>query len=382
VPPSAQRDDFHHHVFTFTDAAWGRNEFAGIHIVHQECSTMSQRRFSPMIVQVASRRTILALVVLVSVVCAAAMLAQPQPQNAPPPPGQPVQDATVPYNPQVQDNLPPAPPTQVPSVVVPPTLTIPAGTFVTVRLMGGLSSDANLQGDGFSATLEQPIIIDGWVVARRGQIAVGHVVSVQKAGRVKGVSSLGIALSDLPLVDGHQLPVQSQLIQTSAGPSKGRDAAAIAGTTGLGAAIGGAVDGGVGAGIGAAAGAVASVAGVLLTPGRPTVMPPESLLTFRLTEPIIVNTQRSQLAFQPVSQQDYAEGAGPQLQQRPGAPPYPGRPGYPPPPGGPYPYPYYTYPYAAGPYWPGWGFYPSVSFIGYYGGYGRPGYWRGGGRWH
>jgi len=146
----------------------------------------------------------------------------------------------------------------------------------------------------------------------------------------------------------------------------------------LGAAIGGAVDGGAGAGIGAAAGAAAAVAGVLLTPGRPTVMPPETLLTFRLTGPITVDTQRSQLAFQPVSQQDYAEAAGPpQLQQRPPAPPY----GYPPPPG-PYPYPYYPYPYAAGPYWPGWGFYPGVSFIGYYGGYGRPGYWARGGRWH
>ena len=340
---------------------------------------MSQRQFSPMAMQFSSRLIALGIVLLLSLLCASAALAQQQPQNAPSP-GQPVQDATVPYNPQVQDNLPPAP-SAVPNVIVPPALTVPAGTFVTVRLMGGLSSDANVQGDGFSATLEQPIVVDGWVVARRGQIAVGHVVSVQKAGRVKGVSSLGVALSDLPVVDGHQLPVQSQLIQTSAGPSKGRDAAAIAGTSGLGAAIGGAVDGGFGAGIGAAAGAAAAVAGVLLTPGRPTVMAPESLLTFRLTEPITVNTQRSQLAFQPVSQQDYAEAAGPpQLQQRPAAPPYAG-PGYPPPPGGAYPYPYYPYPYAAGPYWPGWGFYPSVS-IGYYGGYGRSGYWARGGHWH
>jgi len=337
---------------------------------------MSQRQFSPMILQVGSRRTILALVVLLSLLCVTGLLAQRQDSA---PPSQPVQDAAAPYSPQVQDNLPPAPPTQVPSVVVPPTLTIPAGTFVTVRLMGGLSSDTNVQGDGFSATLEQPVLVDGWVVARRGQIAVGHVVSAQKAGRVKGVSSLGVALSDLPLVDGRQLPVQSQLIQTSAGPSKGRDAAAIAGTTGLGAAIGGAVDGGPGAGIGAAAGAVAAVAGVLLTPGRPTVMPPETLLTFRLQEPITVNTQKSQLAFQPVSQQDYAQAAGPPQQQQrpPAAPPF----AYPPPPG-PYPYPYYPYPYAAGPYWPGWGFYPGVSFIGSFGGYGRPGYWARGGRWH
>jgi hypothetical protein len=243
-------------------------------------------------------------------------------------------------------------------------LTIPAGTFVTVRLLGSLSSDQNLQGDGFSATLEQPIVVDGWVVARRGQIAIGRVVAVRKAGRVTGVSNLGVALSDLPVVDGRQLPVQSQLVQTSAGTSKGRDAAAIATTTGLGAAIGGAVDGGSGAGIGAAAGAAAGIAGVLLTPGKPTVLPPETLLTFRLQEPIAINTQRGQVAFQPVGQQDY-DSAPSQLQQRQVLPAYPAAAPYP-------------YPYPAWPYWGGWGFYPSVSFVGYYGGYG----WGHGGHWH
>src|SRR5215831_15829126 len=138
---------------------------------------MSQRQFSPMIVQIGSRRAILAMLVLVSVLGVTGLLAQQQDAA---PPSQPVQDATVPYSLQVQDNLPPAPPTQVPSVVVAPILTIPAGTFVTVRLMGGLSSDTNVQGDRFSAILDQPIVVDGWVVARRGQIAVGHVVSAQK----------------------------------------------------------------------------------------------------------------------------------------------------------------------------------------------------------
>ncbi len=310
--------------------------------------------------QAASRRTFVVLTLALSVSVASAVFAQQQPQNAPPAPA--AQEATVPYGQTVQDNLPPLP------NAVPPTLTIPAGTFVTVRLMGSLSSDVNQQGDGFSATLEQPVVVDGWVVARRGQIAVGRIVEVQKAGRVKGVSNLGVALSDLLLVDGRQVPVFSQLVQTSAGTSKGRDAAGIAAATGTGAAIGGAVDGGSGAGIGAAAGAAAGIAGVLLTPGKPTVLPPETLLTFRLQEPIVINTQRSQVAFLPVNQQDYAS-AQPQVQPRPVVPAYPAV-------AVPYAYPY---PYAAWPYWGGWGFYPSVSFIGYYGGYG---WGHGGGRWH
>ena len=92
----------------------------------------------------------------------------------------------------------------------------------------------------------------------------------------------------------------------------------------MGAAIGGAVDGGTGAGIGAAAGAVAGVAGVLLTPGRPTVMPPKRCSPSVLQEPITINTEHSSMAYQPVNQQDYASAA-PQLQQRPVAPRIPAR---------------------------------------------------------
>lgn len=316
--------------------------------------------------------TILALATSITLVLP--LVAQSQPQPAPPAPlGQ---DTTVPYGQAPQDNLPPLSPAPQPNtaaapppaMIVPPSLTIPAGTFVTVRLMGSLSSDINQQGDGFSATLEQPVVVNGWVVARRGQIAVGHVVSVQKAGRVKGVSSLGVALSDLPLVDGRQLALNSQLIQTSAGTSRGRDAVGIASTTGLGAAIGGAVDGGTGAGIGAAAGAVIGVAGVLLTPGRPTVMLPETLLTFRLQEPVTIDTQHGLAAFLPVNPQDYADMAPP-MQPRPVPRAYPSGPVYP------YPYPA-PYPYPVWPYWGGWGFYPSVAFVGYYGyGWGHPGHW-------
>lgn len=302
-----------------------------------------------------SLTTIAVLTLAISLLFVPALIAQ-QSSQAP--------DKSVQNAPPAMDNLPPLQNPQ--NVAVPPVLTIPTGTFIAVRLMGTLSSDVNQQGDGFSATLEQPIVVDGWVVARRGQIAIGRVVEVQKAGRVKGVSSLGVALSDLPLVDGRQLTVLSQLVQTSAGTSKGRDAAALATTTGVGAGIGGAVDGGAGAGIGAGIGAAAGIAGVLLTPGRPTVMPSETLLTFRLQEPITVNTQRSAVAFLPVGQQDYASSA-PQLQQRQVVPAYPPGP---------------AYPYAALPYWGGWGFYPAVSFVGYYGGYGRGYGGYHGGHWH
>jgi hypothetical protein len=210
-------------------------------------------------------------------------------------------------------------------------LTLPAGTWISVRADEVLSSDHNLPGDAFSATLAQPLVANGFVVARRGQILSGRVTDAVKAGRVKGTSRLALELTDVTLVDGQNIPVHTQLVQYSGGTSKGRDAAAIGTTTGVGAAIGAAAGGGAGAGIGAGAGAAASTIGVLLTRGRPTEVYPESLLTFRTTEPITISTDRSSVAFEPVRQEDYepaSQPRQPQLARR--------RPGY----GGGYPYPY------------------------------------------
>jgi hypothetical protein len=251
----------------------------------------------------------------------------------------------------------------------PATLTIPAGTVISVRVNEYLSSDKNAVGDRVTATLQQPIVAGGYVVARRGQMLTGQVEAAQKAGRVKGTSQLGIELTDLTLVNGEQVPILTELWQASGGTTHGADAATIGGTTALGAAIGAAADWGRGAAIGAGAGAAAGIGAVLLTRGRPTVVPPETPLNFRLVGPVKVDTTQGQQAFLPVSQQDYDGRGGRRYRAQgddPGQPPY-----------GPNPdncgyydsciaYPGYVYPGYAYAY-PGY-YYPG--FVGFYGGYG------------
>ena len=246
------------------------------------------------------------------------------------------------------------------NVNVPGSLALPSGTVIKIRINEWLSSDKNVVGDGFSATLDQPVIADGFVVARRGQSVMGRVTEARKAGRVKGTSELGVTLSELTIVDGQQIPIQTQLLQSSAGTSNGRDTVAVATTTGVGAAIGAAANGGTGAAVGAGAGMVASVIGVLVTRGRQTLLPPETLLTFQLQGPITISTEHSQFAFQPVTQADLDASAsygqrGRFAGERPAGPP----PGY-------YPYPY-PYPYY-------YGYYPTPLYFGFYGG--RYGYGR------
>jgi hypothetical protein len=247
---------------------------------------------------------------------------------------------------QLEEGTPaPVNPAQQPAgdpLAIPSKLTIKAGTYVTVRLNEILSSDRSMAGDAFTATLTKPIVVDGVVVASRGQNVTGHVTEAKKAGRVSGTSRLGLQLIELPVVDGQQLPIQSELLTRNGTTSTGRDAGAIAATTGVGAAIGAGVNGGVGAGVGAGAGLVVGLAGVLLTRGHPTEVYPETMLTFRVNQDVTVSTERSMQAFRFVQPADY-EQAAPAMARRP-MPPRPGY-GYGYAPGYGYPYPYYGYPY-------------------------------------
>jgi hypothetical protein len=235
-------------------------------------------------------------------------------------------------------------------------LTIPAGTVLVIRTNDFLSTDKNQVGDQFTAVLDQPLVVNGWVVARRGQVLIGKVKDVRKAGRIKGTSELGVELTDITVVDGRQLPILTELWKGSGGTSHGQDAATIATTTGVGALIGTAADWGRGAAVGAGAGAAAGIGAVLLTRGRPTVLYPEDQLSFRLVDPVKIDTTQSQQAFLPVTQQDIDGGMhhrGP----RPVATAYPGPYAYPCGYYGPcYGYPAYAYPgYVGFGFYDGWG---------------------------
>lgn len=198
------------------------------------------------------------------------------------------------------------PPQTARSRAVPPDLVLPAGTWITVRVDTPLSSNHSAPGEGFTATLSQPLVVNGLVVARRGQTVGGQVSDVRKAGKVQGTSMLAVELTELSFVDGQQLPVRTQMVAYGGGTSHGNDAIAIGATTGAGAAIGGAVGGGFGAGVGAAAGAAASIIGVLATRGRPAEILPETPITFRTLEPVAISTDNAPYAFQPSRQSDYS----------------------------------------------------------------------------
>ena len=144
-------------------------------------------------------------------------------------------------------NPPPPPP-------MPAALTVAPGTFFTIRVNQPISSDHNKVGDLFTASLAKPIIVNGIVVAERGQTVAGRVVDVEKGGMFKGSTKLAIELTELTLMDGTQVPVHSQLISITGPGEGGRDVAVVGSTTAVGAVIGAAAGRGTGAASGAGAG--------------------------------------------------------------------------------------------------------------------------------
>ncbi|HTW63732.1 MAG TPA: hypothetical protein VME17_03910 [Bryobacteraceae bacterium] len=289
-----------------------------------------------------------------------------QPAEPPAPPADAQDQQGAPQGPpqgpfQAQPQAPPPAPRYVPT-----TVTLPAGTWVTIRLNERLSSDHNQTGDAFTGTLLEPIVANGLLIARRGETVSGIVSEAKKAGRVSGTSRLGLELTEIQLADGRQVQVKTTLMERRGNTSYGRDALAIGATTGAGAAIGAGVNGGVGAGVGAAAGLVASTIGVLLTRGRATVVGPETPMTFRTETPLVVDN--SQQAFRYASQQDYNVRLSGGPAPRPGYGYGPGAYGPPAPYYGGYYAPAYGYPYPYAYGYPYWG--PSFYF-GYGGRWGR-----------
>src|SRR5208283_3529384 len=149
------------------------------------------------------------------------------------------------------------------------------------RVNQALSSDHNHVGDTFSATLIQPVIVGGVVVAPRGQTIYGRVADAEKAHGGKD-SRLGLELTSLTLADGTQAPIQSQLV-TMQGPR-------IPGSGEAGTVVGANATG---------------AGGVLLTHSHPTVLYPEAALTFAITTPIVINTANAPQAFRFAGPEDY-----------------------------------------------------------------------------
>lgn len=185
---------------------------------------------------------------------------------------------------------PPAAPKPAPSA--PKTITLAAGTSIPVRVGETMSSEQSANGDSWTGTLSEPLVADGLVIAERGARVDGTVVNVKRAGRVKGVASLSIALNRITTADGQVVDVHTSSFAVAGKDETKKDAAKVAIASGVGAAIGAIAGKGKGAAIGAGTGAAAGTGVVLATRGGAAVISNEALVNFRLSDSVTITEKR------------------------------------------------------------------------------------------
>jgi len=160
--------------------------------------------------------------------------------------------------------------------------TIPAGTTITVRTNEEINATSS-DGRVFSGTVDQN------VTDTRGQVALPSGSYIELLVRNTGSNEYTLDL-DSVTVNGRRLGVDAQtIVSTEKRQGLGvnnRTGEFVGGGAVLGAIIGAIAGGGKGAAIGAGAGAAAGAGTQILTRGRNINVPSESLLTFRLDQPL------------------------------------------------------------------------------------------------
>jgi hypothetical protein len=158
---------------------------------------------------------------------------------------------------------------------------LPAGTNLVVRMIDGVDSERNSVGQTFSASMDEPVMLNGDVVIPRGADAVVKLVDAAESGKLTGRSTLTLDLLSIK-VNERMVDVNTETIKEESSSGGARTAKAVGGGAALGTIIGAIAGHGKGAAIGAGAGAAAGVGAEILTKGQHVKIPSETRLTFAL----------------------------------------------------------------------------------------------------
>ena len=89
------------------------------------------------------------------------------------------------------DRQPPSTGITPSQALIPSATKLPEGTAIPIRLLSALSSASSHAGDSFSATIDEPVVIDGQTLIAPGTSASGRVLEAKPAARSRGGSPEG-----------------------------------------------------------------------------------------------------------------------------------------------------------------------------------------------
>jgi hypothetical protein len=175
-------------------------------------------------------------------------------------------------------------------VQAPAYVTIPAGTHIVVRTIDSVDSTKNQVGDRFQSSLEEPLMVDGNLVAPKGTEVYGRLAASKESGTFAGRSELRLELTGIA-VNGRTVPLVTGEYELT-GKSRGASTAKrTVGGAALGSLIGAIAGGGKGAAIGAGAGAGVGAGSEIITKGDQVSVPSETLLDFTLQQDVSIPTR-------------------------------------------------------------------------------------------
>lgn len=176
------------------------------------------------------------------------------------------------------------------SAAIGTAFTVPRGSNVLVRMVDDINSEEDQPGQVFSATLAEPLLVEGIEVAPVESPIRGRIVEAQEAGRVRGAAELRLELTQI-VVNGITYAISTSEYSEVAEDRGGESARRVGAGAGVGALIGLIAGGGKGAAIGAGVGAGTAGAVQVLTRGEKLYIPAETLLGFTLSEPLSIGAR-------------------------------------------------------------------------------------------
>jgi hypothetical protein len=155
----------------------------------------------------------------------------------------------------------------------PAKIKVPSGTYISVELQEGISTENSSPGDSFTGCVSKDVNVDGLTAFKKGSVVHGLVLDAQEPGREKGRAQLRLVLTSVEH-NGKDVPIQTQMYVGIGHHLHKSDVEAIGGAAGIGAAEG------------ASTGGNAVSGTVLVTKGKQLQYPPETRLLFTLASPV------------------------------------------------------------------------------------------------
>ena len=168
---------------------------------------------------------------------------------------------------------------------------VPADSVIGLQIETSVSSETARIEDRVDARVTRDVSVDGRVAIPAGARLRGAVTLVDRGGKVRDRSRLGVRFHTLVLADGTTMTIQTDAVYRE-GDSPAQASAAKIGGAAIGGAILGAIMGGArGAVIGGTTGAAGGTAAVMAGSRKPAALPAGTSVTVRVLSPVTVTVE-------------------------------------------------------------------------------------------